>query len=151
MPLFIPLVAAADLSTQWQAILSGLLMFAIPPLFTLSTVAYLGKPGFNYMRGLVFGFIKKHGPPQVVGRARYYIGLAMFVAPLLYGLLEPYADHLIPGHDVYRLAYSKAGDLLIVISLFVLGGDFWDKLKSLFVYGARAQFPAPRAGAGSGN
>jgi hypothetical protein len=27
-------------------------------------------------------------------------------------------------------------------SLFVLGGDFWDKLRALFLYQARAIFPA---------
>jgi hypothetical protein len=29
----------------------------------------------------------------------------------------------------------------LLISLFVLGGDFWDKLRALFVHGARAVFP----------
>jgi hypothetical protein len=29
-----------------------------------------------------------------------------------------------------------------VASLFVLGGDFWDKLRALFVHEARVVFPA---------
>ena len=33
------------------------------------------------------------------------------------------------------------GDLLLLVSLFVLGGDFWDKLRSLFIHSARAQIP----------
>jgi hypothetical protein len=33
------------------------------------------------------------------------------------------------------------GDLMFVASFFVLGGDFWDKLRALFIQGAKAQFP----------
>jgi hypothetical protein len=31
-------------------------------------------------------------------------------------------------------AYAIGGDLLLLASLFVLGGDFWDKIRALFVY-----------------
>jgi hypothetical protein len=34
-----------------------------------------------------------------------------------------------------------ASDLMFVSSLFVLGGEFWDKLRALFVHGAKARFP----------
>jgi len=30
---------------------------------------------------------------------------------------------------------------MMAVSLFVLGGEFWDKMRSLFVHGAVAQFP----------
>ena len=30
---------------------------------------------------------------------------------------------------------------MLIVSVFVLGGDFWDKLRALFVHGARAVFP----------
>jgi len=42
---------------------------------------------------------------------------------------------------VARLDVAVAGDVLLLASLIMLGGDFWDKLRSLFVYGSRAQFP----------
>jgi hypothetical protein len=38
--------------------------------------------------------------------------------------------------------WHVGGDVVFVTSLFVLGGDFWDKLRSLFVHGARAVFPS---------
>jgi hypothetical protein len=31
---------------------------------------------------------------------------------------------------------------MFVASLFVLGGDFWDKVRALFVYDARVQVSA---------
>jgi hypothetical protein len=34
---------------------------------------------------------------------------------------------------------SLIGDVIFVASLFVLGGDFWDKIRALFVYRARVQ------------
>jgi hypothetical protein len=34
--------------------------------------------------------------------------------------------------------YVIGGDVLLVSSLFVLGGEFWDKLRALFVHDARA-------------
>ena len=43
------------------------------------------------------------------------------------------------------MAYAVTGDLVLFLSVFVLGGDFWDKLRSLFVYDARAQFPETAA------
>ncbi len=35
----------------------------------------------------------------------------------------------------------QTGDIVLITSLFVLGGDFWDKLRSMFIYGAKASFP----------
>ncbi len=35
--------------------------------------------------------------------------------------------------------------MLQIASLFVLGGDFWDKLRALFVRNAKAVFPEKAA------
>jgi hypothetical protein len=47
---------------------------------------------------------------------------------------------LIPGYELHRFAVNLAGDALFISSLFVLGGDFWDKVRSLFIHGAKARF-----------
>ena len=44
---------------------------------------------------------------------------------------------------------TVAGDLLLLASLFVLGGDFWDKLRSLFSHGATVVFPGTVAKPGA--
>ena len=85
---------------------------------------------------------KKHGPPDQVGRTRYHIGLVMFGLPLLFGWLGPYVTHRIPEYETSRFWISLAGDVMFVSSLFVLGGDFWDKLRSLFIHRAKAQIPS---------
>jgi hypothetical protein len=35
------------------------------------------------------------------------------------------------------LPYAIAGDITLILSLFVLGGDFWDKVQALFLYDAK--------------
>jgi len=46
---------------------------------------------------------------------------------------------LIPGYEAHRFVVSVIGDLMFLASLFVLGGDFWDKVRALFVHHARVQ------------
>ena len=141
-PVFVPLVAASGLSTQWKTILSGILMLGIPELLWVVAVAVMGKAGFDYIKTRVFGFLKQHAVPRTVSRTRYRIGLALFLLPVLFGWLAPYGPGAIPGYEAQRLAVNLVGDLLLLTSLFVLGGDFWEKLRALFVYEAKAQFSA---------
>jgi len=140
-PLLIPLVTASKLSSQWKTLLSGALAFGIPEIGTILAIAIMGKSGFDTMKKRIFGFLKKHGPPDRVGLARYRIGLVMFVMPLLFGWLSPYFQGLFPQIDAHRNLLAITGDLLLVGSLFVLGGDFWDKVRSLFVHDAIAVLP----------
>ena len=65
----------------------------------------------------------------------------MFSVPIVFGWLAPYAADLIPGYPGNVFTYAIVGDLLLLVSLFVLGGDFWDKLRALFIGGAKAVFP----------
>jgi hypothetical protein len=140
-PLLIPLVTSSDLSTGWKAALSGFLALGIPELFMMIAAAVAGKEGFNYIKSKVFGLLKKHGPADTVSKTRYRIGLVLFLIPIIVGWLLPYFTHLIPSYEENRNIISVVGDVVLITSLFVLGGDFWDKLRSLFVYGAKAIFP----------
>ena len=65
----------------------------------------------------------------------------MFVAALLFSFLEPYVffRQVAAPPDV---RYALAIDLLLLASLFVLGGNFWDKIRALFIREAKAQFPS---------
>jgi len=129
----VPVVAALDLSSTIAASISGGLLMGAE-LLGIIAVAIMGKPGYLYIKNHVFSFIKQYGPPQEVSRWRYNMGLLMFCVPLLFAWLSIYAADYIPGYVHSPLPYAIAGDLLLLSSLFVLGGDFWDKLKGLFVY-----------------
>jgi hypothetical protein len=139
-PLLIPLVTRTSLATEWKTIISGLLAVGIPEVFTVTAIAIMGKSGYSLIKERIFSFMKKHGPPDRVSLTRYRIGLVMFVLPVIFGWLGPYGAHHIPGYEMHRLVVSLIGDLMFVTSLFVLGGDFWDKVKALFIYSARVQF-----------
>ena len=96
----------------------------------------MGKNGYDYIKKRIFSFLKKHGPPDRVSLTRYRIGLIMFVLPLLFGWLGPYGAHHVPGYLDHRFVVSLIGDVMFVASLFVLGGDFWDKVRALFIHQA---------------
>ena len=136
----IPVVAALGLSATMTTTLSGVLL-AIGEVFGILAVAVMGKPGFAYIKSRVFGFFKLYGPPAKVGPTRYRIGLVMFIVPVAFGWLLPYVANRIPGYVGNEFVFAVVGDLLLLASLFVLGGDFWDKLRALFIHGARAVFP----------
>jgi len=141
-PLFVPLVAASELPAGWKATLSGLLLLGIPELFMLVAVAVLGKPGYAWLKQRVLGLLRRHVlPPQTVSRRRYHLGLALFLIPLLGGWLAPYVSHWIADLESKCIALGMLGDAILLVSLLVLGGEFWDKIKALFVYEARAQLP----------
>ena len=140
-PLLIPLVATSDLSARWKTLLSGALAAGIPEIGAILAIAIMGKSGFNTMKTRIFSFLKKHGPPDRVSLTRYRIGLVMFVIPLLFGWLAPYLQNLIPQYEENRVLLAAVGDFVFVSSLIVLGGDFWDKVRSLFVRDAMAVLP----------
>ncbi len=136
-PLLIPVVTSTDLSMGWKTTLSGLLALGIPELFMIVAVAIAGKAGFSYIKSKIFGFLKKYGPPDTVSKTRYNFGLVLFLIPVISGWLLPYITNHIPSYEENRYAISIVGDIVLIASLFVLGGDFWDKVRGLFVHSAR--------------
>ncbi len=139
-PVCIPVVAASDLHAKWKTIISGMLAVGIPEVFTILAIAIMGKSGYNRIKEAIFSFLKKHGPPDRVSGTRYRIGLLIFVLPLVFGWLGPYGAHLIPDYEAHRFVISLIGDVMLAASIFLLGGDFWDKLRALFIHRATAQF-----------
>ena len=142
-PLLIPIVTRTSLATEWKTIISGLLAVGIPEVFTVAAIAMMGKDGYNLIKERIFSFLKKHSPPDRVSLTRYRIGLVMFFLPVLFGWLGPYGAHLIPGYEAQRFVVSLIGDVMFVASLFVLGGDFWDKIRSLFIQNDRVDIHIP--------
>ena len=146
-PLLIPLVAMSGISAGLKTLISGLLAVGIPELGILVAVAILGKPGYRQIREKIAGLMRKHGPPDTVSLVRYRIGLVMFVVPVIFAVVQPYGEYALafgPIHETWigaRLQVAIAGDVLFLASFFVLGGDFWDKIRALFIHGAKALIP----------
>lgn len=133
-PLLIPLVLASDWSVATKGIISGLLTFGIPELFMVLAIIVMGKPGYEYIKKKAGKYLKRFLPPDHVSKSRYYLGLVLFSIPIIVGVLQPYLAHFIPFLKELPLWYHISLDMIFIIGIFVLGGDFWDKLSGLFTY-----------------
>jgi hypothetical protein len=136
----VPLVAAVVSSAAAVATISGVLLVSAEVL-GVAAIAIMGKKGFAYIKDRVSGFFKRYGPPAEVGRTRYKIGLVMFAISIFFGWVSPYLASKIPGYLGKEWIYHVVSDVLLLISLFVLGGDFWEKIRALFFHQAKAMFP----------
>ena len=141
-----PLSAVWIASTSWtgeiKALVIGLVSVGGPEFVALLAISLLGKECFEYLLSKSFAFLKKLSPRGSVSRTRYRVGLVMFVLPLVPWYILAYAPQLLPPEkSSVRLLICLAFDLCFWSSFFVLGGDFWEKLRALFIYEARSVIP----------
>ncbi len=64
-----------------------------------------------------------------------------------YGWAAPYIE-LLFDFETSTLFNAVTGDVVILVALFLLGGDFWDKIRALFIHGAKVVFSANAEPAG---
>jgi len=130
--------AAAPPSTMSAIVAATLaassgIVFVSNKVLLLAVVAVLGKPGFQQLKRHVFGYVAMLAPSPKVGRLRHSIGLVMFALPLFTTFLEPYDDYIWPELLTHSWKVELLSDLIFIVSFFILGGDFWDKIRALFV------------------
>lgn len=140
-PLFIPFVTNTNLTTEEKAFLSGFLLIGAPEIFSVVSIIILGKPGFNYIKTKAFYYIKRAVPRGEISRTRYRIGLFMLLLHAVNAYLIFYTPDLIIGYAENRITMNLIADFLFIVTLFVLGGEFWDKLRALFLYDAKVYMP----------
>ncbi len=136
-PLLIPLILATELSTSTKSVISGLLAFGIPELFMVVAIGIMGKDGFNYLKRYLSLVLRRYGPPDEVSPIRYNIGLIMFILPLVVSFIAPYFGHKLAFFENSEITIMIILHTMLFISLFVLGGDFWEKLRGLFIRRAK--------------
>lgn len=135
----VPLVIAIGMSTTQTATISGVLL-AGSEILGILAVAVMGKDGYAFFKQRIAGLIKPLAPLKTVSRKRYIFGLVLFIIPILFGWLSVYMANFIPGFTTYPLPYILGGDLMLLASLYILGGNFWDKIRGLFIHDARMHF-----------
>ena len=138
----LPVIRSADLAVGLKTILAGLIAVT-PALSKVAAIAVMGKPGFQFLQALLFRAFHRLRPVQQVSRRRYRIGLVLFLAPIVGSWLVLRAPGLLSNWSFF---WSLIGDAVLIAALFVLGGDFWDKLRALFSYDAKVSFPADAGG-----
>ena len=133
--LLLPLAAVMDVPGSTIAALTGAL-FITNKVLLLVVIAVMGKAGFQQLKRLIFGYVTDLAP-ETVSPLRYRIGLLMFCLPLLSSFLEPYVDSVWPGLRPNLWQLQLLGDVMLIASFFVLGSNFWDKMRALFIRTAR--------------
>jgi hypothetical protein len=119
---------------------SGLVI--VQQFLLVAATAVLGKPGFLYLKSKLSRRVMQLAPAYTVGPVRHRIGLVMFCIPLVLDWIQTYAGNLTSALVTNRLWIDVGGDFLLLASLFVLGGNFWDKVRALFIREATAHFPS---------
>jgi hypothetical protein len=130
--LLIPLAASMGTPAARIAALTGTI-FVANKVLLLTCIAVMGKGGFQHLKEIVFGHAKRLAPSRTVGPTRHAIGLVMFCVPLVWAMLESYVDRFWPGLRPNIWQLQALGDLMLIASFFVLGGDFWSKVRALFI------------------
>jgi hypothetical protein len=141
MPAGTLLVAATDWPIAVKTVASGILILGLEVML-IPAVALMGKENFERIWAAAMRFLKALKPAGNVGKTRYLVGLCMLVGPLLYAWIASYVPSWLPEEYALRVWVNLGLDLVTLAGLFVLGGDFWDKVRALFLYDARAVFPS---------
>jgi hypothetical protein len=102
----------------------------------------MGKDNFDRIWAGAMRLLKTLKPAGGVSKRRYTIGLYMLVVPIRYAWIASYAPSWLPEDYVLRVWVNVGLDLVILAGLFVLGGDFWDKVRALFLHDARVVSPS---------
>jgi hypothetical protein len=127
--LLIPISAAMDMPAKTVATVTGVVLIGNKVLLLIA-IGVMGKAGFQELKRRVFHNLT---PAPMPGPTRYRIGLVMFCLPLLSVMLAPYLDAFWPGLRPNSFPLQVFGNAMLIASFFVLGGNFWDKVRALFV------------------
>jgi len=143
-PVIIPLIGFS--ASQAAAIVGGIIVAA--EVIWFASIPLLGKEGFKQMKSEAFSLLKpKSGP---ISQSRHQFGVWMFtvgalgqillamgvmVAYFMVGVGDPDIPVMGLSFEQQAIAYvviQFAAIGCIVVSVFVLGADFWERLNRVF-------------------
>ena len=133
-PLAIPLVLKTDLSDALKTIISGSLAFGGPEALMILAGVVMGKENLAALKTKIANWIKPLAPPTYVSKSRFYLGITLFTLCLLESVVHVHWDGIVNWYADFALAYMIFWNVLFLVSLYILGGDFFNRLIGLFVY-----------------
>ena len=137
MPAGTLFVVATNWPESVKAIVGTILVLGFEVML-IPAVALMGKDTYERIRDKAIALLTTLKPAGNVGSTRYKIGLYMLVCPTLYAWIASYAPSWLPQDYVLRVWVNFGLDLITLASLFVLGGDFWDKVRGRCFFMTRA-------------
>lgn len=124
--------------TKTQAVaLSAVYLGSGEGAFLLS-VALLGKPFVQAVKAKIKGYFlrpKEAGPPRPISKRRHYLGVTLFLLSFSPYLITELAILFGNPQEMelrILLVLLLCGDVLCIVSLLVLGEEFWGRLQALF-------------------
>ena len=121
---------------------------------SLASIVFLGKEGFKAIKSKAFAFVKA-GYAARVGPMRHYIGIALLCTNVLttyITVLYAWAAFKAttpesPTPVIWGLEFTQQealvfwlfliGEISFLISIYVLGADWWEKFRNIFVWKAQ--------------
>ena len=143
-PVVIPMLG---LSTAKSAALIGGVLLAVEVLW-FASIPLLGKEGFEAVKQRAFGWLKLSSGP--ISQMRHRLGVTLLFGSIMFDVLLNLvmvgSDFLGQGADVptklLGLSFTHQTTVYITVqilttvgmvaALFILGGDFWARLKKAF-------------------
>jgi len=132
-PLLGLLIPLLGLPTAVTAVLMTVFVVGGPEVLTIAAVALLGKETLHYFLGKLKQTLWRVVFVQPVSRTRYYVGLTIFMVSIIPLYLAGYVPWILPEGEG-RLYILVAGDLSFLGSMFLMGGEFWEKVRKIFVW-----------------
>ena len=108
-----------------------------PEIMVILAVICLGKESITAIKNHIKGFFRLKRPPKPVSKWRYYFGLFVMFGSATPLYMSAYFPGALPKDDTLRFLVAVSGDLLFVLSFFILGANFWEKFKRLFVWNSK--------------
>jgi hypothetical protein len=145
LSLILPLLALVvvpllGLSPGISTVLYGLSVAGGPDVILIGAAALMGKENLEYLFSKLGGWFKNLVKWDQVSPKRYRVGVWLLVISVLTSLVlfyifpESLREGDQPGWGFY---VTVGADILFIISFFVLGAEFWAKIRALFQYNAR--------------
>jgi hypothetical protein len=118
---------------------------------SLLSIVFLGKEGFKAIKNKIFGAVKG-AYVAIVGRTRHYIGIILLCTNVATTYITAvYAWTAFsattfenPLPVIWGLDFAQQGSLVLwlfligeisfLISIYVLGADWWGKFRNIFVW-----------------
>jgi hypothetical protein len=103
----------------------------------LFAAALLGKEFLTALKNRIKAWFKRPHEPKPISRNRHRFGIALLTASFLphYVMLIYLVFFSHSESEINFLAWTLvAGEMAFMAGLFILGGDFWDRLRELFVW-----------------
>lgn len=110
-----------------------MLLAGTPEILCLAAAMILGKENYTRLARHTRRTLRQPEKSKAVSRLRYYTGLTGCLANGIPLILYAYVPERLPD-GVTKLGILVCADLIFLASIFFCGGEFWEKLRRLFIW-----------------